>query len=234
MGYTQTKWVAEQLVQQARARGVPASVYRPPFIMGDARTGMVDAENIVVKMLIGSIQGGYWPDVETDVEMVPVDALSRAIVHFVQDPACLGRTFHLTSPQRMRWAGIGRAARSYGYPLEPVSYEEWSRRLAVFGRRPGNALRPLLRFYTKVTSRAGIPVPEVFASTPRPIFDSTATQALLAPAGLVPPPMTAALFATYLAFFVRRGWVHSPAEAVARPAQRGDSRTPFAGCVPHA
>lgn len=238
IGYTQTKWVAEQLVLQARVRGLPASVYRPPFIMGDARSGVVDAENLVVKMLIGSIQGGAWPEVRTDVEMIPVDALSRAIVHFAGDPACHGRTFHLTSPQRMQWADIGQAARTHGYPLEILTYAEWSRCLAEFGRRPGNALRPLLRFYTKVTSRAGVPVPDVFALAPRPVFDSTVTQALLADAGLLPPVMTAALFATYLDYFVRQGWLGSPADITAaresRPARRGDSRPPYAACVPHA
>jgi thioester reductase-like protein len=238
MGYTQTKWVAEQLVLQARVRGVPASVYRSPFIMGDARSGVVDAENLVVKMLIGSIQGGYWPDGRIDVEMIPVDALSRAIVHFARDPVHRGRIFHLTSPQRMQWADIGRAARTHGYALELVPYEEWNRRLAEFGRRQDNALRPLVRFYTKVTSRAGMPVPEIFARVPRPVFDSTVTQAALAEAGLVPPGMTAALFATYLDYFVAQGWLGSPAEVAAaqdsRPAGRNDSRPPYAALTPHA
>lgn len=225
MGYTQTKWVAEQLVLQARVRGVPASVYRSPFIMGDSRTGVVDAENLVVKMLIGSIQGGSWPDGGTHVEMVPVDALSRAIVHFVREPAHHGRTFHLASPQRMRWGDIGRAAESRGYALELVPYDEWVRRLLEFGRQPDNALRPLVRFYTKVTSRAGMPVPEIFARHTPPVFDSTVTQAALAGPGLIPPGMTAALFATYLDYFVQQKWLPAPPEK-----RRGNSRPPYAVC----
>lgn len=38
-GYTQTKWVAEQLVQRARTRGIPAHIYRPGYVTGDADTG---------------------------------------------------------------------------------------------------------------------------------------------------------------------------------------------------
>lgn len=225
MGYTQTKWVAEQLVLQARVRGVPASVYRPPFIMGDSRTGVVDAENLVVKTLVGSIQGGAWFDVPHHVEMIPVDALSRAIVHFARRPEYHGRTFHLTSPQRMRWADIGLAALDHGYPVELFSYDEWQRRLLEFGRHPDNALRPLVRFYTKVTSRAGVPVPDIFARQAPPVFDSTVTQAELAGAGLVPPGMTPALFATYLDYFVSQGWLPAP------PAKRrGNSRPPYAVC----
>ncbi len=226
MGYTQTKWVAEQLVLQSRVRGVPASVYRPPFIMGDSRTGTVDPENLVVKSLLGSIQGGAWFDVRNTVEMVPVDALSRAIVHLARDPAHHGRTFHLTSPQRMCWADIGHAARHYGYALEIVSWDDWLQRLLEFGRQADNALRPLVRFYTKVTSRAGVPVPDIFAREKPPVFESGATQAALAGAGLVPPGMTVALFATYLDYFVRQGWVPAP------PAKRrGNSRPPFVACI---
>ena len=225
MGYTQTKWVAEQLVLQSRVRGVPASGYRPPFIMGDSQTGAVDPENLVVKSLIGSIQGGAWFDVRNTVEMVPVDALSRAIVHLARNPAYHGRTFHLTSPRRMCWADLGHAARTYGYALEIVSWDEWLRRLLEFGRQPDNALRPLVRFYTKVTSRAGVPVPDIFARETPPVFESDVTQAALAEVGLVPPGMTTALFATYIDYFVRQGWLPAPPEK-----RRGNSRPPYAVC----
>jgi thioester reductase-like protein len=238
MGYTQSKWVAEQLMLTARARGVPVSVYRTPFIMGDSRSGLVDEDNLVVKMLLGSIQGGAWPDEPTDVEMVPVDALSRAIAHLAEQPANRGRTFHITSPNPLRWADLGIAAEAYGYPLELVPYGEWKRRLAEFGRRKNNAMRPLLRLFTKVPPRLAAPVPEVFTRPPRPIFDSTVTQAALAPAGLVPPPMDHAMFATYLGFFVRRAWLPTPAEilsATLRPAKRSSgSHPPRAVCEPHA
>lgn len=227
MGYTQTKWVAEHLVLAARARGIPASVYRPPFIMGDSRSGVVDIENLVVKMLIGSLQGGSWPDEQTHVEMVPVDSLSRAIVHLACLPDQLGRTFHLNSPGPMRWTDIGLAARTYGYTLALPSYDEWKRRLSEFGRHKHNVLRPLLRFYTKTPPRLSTPAPEVFTRPPRPIFDSTATQALLEPAGLVPPRMTHGLFAIYLGYFVRQGWLKSPAALA-------DSPPPRASCGTHA
>lgn len=238
MGYTQSKWVAEQLMLAARARGVPVAIYRTPFIMGDSRSGLVDEDNLVVKMLLGSIQGGSWPDEPTDVEMVPVDALSRAIVHLAGQEANRVRTFHITSPHPMRWADIGLAAQAFGYPLELPSYAEWKRRLAEFGRRKNNAMRPLLRFFTKVPPRFAVPTPEVFTRPPRPIFDSTATQAALAPAGLVPPPMDHAMFATYLGFFVRQAWLPTPAEVLAaalRPAKRpGGSRPPHLVCEPRA
>ena len=38
-GYGQTKWVAEQLFFQARLRGVPATIIRPGYIVGDSVKG---------------------------------------------------------------------------------------------------------------------------------------------------------------------------------------------------
>ena len=235
MGYTQTKWVAEQLMFTARERGVPVSIYRPPFIMGDSRTGVVDAENIIVKMLIGSLQGGFWPEDQIDVEMVPVDALSRAIVHLTSaGPGC--KTYHISSPQPMRWGDLGLAARAYGYTVALGPYDQWKRKLAEFGRRKNNALRPLVRFYTKTPPRLSAPAPEVFTRPPRPIFDSTATQAILAPAGLVPPRMTHALFAIYLDYFVRQGWLETPSalKAALPVSGRNGSRPPQAAFGTHA
>lgn len=235
MGYTQTKWVAEQLMLAARERGLPVSIYRPPFIMGDSRTGVVDAENIIVKMLIGSLQGGFWPEDQIDVEMVPVDALSRAIVHLASSgPGC--KTYHISSPHPMRWGDLGLAARTYGYTVALGPYDQWKRKLAEFGRRKNNALRPLVRFYTKTPPRLSAPAPEVFTRPPRPIFDSTATQALLAPAGLVPPRMTHALFAIYLGYFVRQGWLETPSvlKAALPASSRNGSRPPQAAFGTHA
>ena len=38
-GYGQTKWVAEKLIMRARSRGVPATIIRPGYIVGDSTTG---------------------------------------------------------------------------------------------------------------------------------------------------------------------------------------------------
>ena len=44
LGYFQTKWVAERRLQQARARGLPVTVYRPGFIGGQRTTGRTSGE----------------------------------------------------------------------------------------------------------------------------------------------------------------------------------------------
>ncbi|RKO93708.1 male sterility protein-domain-containing protein [Blyttiomyces helicus] len=38
-GYGQTKWVAEKLIMRARQRGVPATIVRPGYIVGESKSG---------------------------------------------------------------------------------------------------------------------------------------------------------------------------------------------------
>ena len=227
MGYTETKWVAEQLMLQARGRGLPTSIYRAPFILGDAR-GVVTRENLVVTMLLGSLQGGAWPTEDVTTPTIQVDALSRALVHLAQQPDPAGQTYHLISPEPATWSTFGHALRECGYPLDLVSYEDWKRRLREFGRNPDNAMRPLVHFFTATPRRHDRPVPDIFLKPPRPKLDTTATEAALRPVGLVPPPFNADLMAIYLRYFVQQGWLHAPPGCPEpRQTDKADSRPPI-------
>ena len=211
IGYTETKWVAEQLFLRARKHGVPSTIYRAPFIMGDTQSGLVARENLVVSVIIGSIQGGAWPEVALPVEMIPVDSLSRAMVHFIRslDPA--DQIYHLSSRKTINWSEGGHAAQAVGYLLEMMpSYHEWKKRLARFGREKDNALRLLLPLFVRTPRRHTSPSPEVFFRAPRPVLDCTETNRLLDSFGLTPPAITLELLTKYLQFFVAQGWLERP------------------------
>lgn len=217
IGYTETKWVAEQLFLRARAQGVPVTIYRAPFIMGDTRTGMVTRENLIVSVILGSIQGGTWPDGSAIVEMIPVDSLSRAMVHFIASPASTNQTYHLSSRKSISWQEGGLAVQAAGYPVEMIpSYDEWKRRLTRFGREKGNALRLLLPLFVRVPRRHATPAPEVFFRPPQPVLKCDETNRLLAAVDLVPPAITYELMATYLRFFIDQGWLALPPARKAR------------------
>lgn len=229
-GYTQSKWVAENLAIAAGNRGLPVTVHRPPFIVGDSRTGVVNLENLIVKMMVGCIQGGFWPDEWWPVDIVPVDYVSRAVVRLLLEPASVGETYHYVPAHGLRVADIGRALRTNGYGIELLPYAEWRHELRRFARSRHNALRPLAPLFLKPSRRLAAPVPDAFMQPPRPIFDGSVTRERLSALGLGPPELNDALFSRYCAYFIRAGWVPRPVEtrrdgepATANPLPRTDA-----------
>ncbi|HMD62268.1 MAG TPA: thioester reductase domain-containing protein [Opitutaceae bacterium] len=206
-GYTQSKWVAECLVAAARDRGLPVCIHRPPFITGHSQSGVVGLDNLIVRMMVGCIQGGFWPDVWSPVDLVPVDYVSRAVATLVGDPMSLGRTFHYGAPGGLRWADIGRALLAAGFGVEMTPYGRWKQELRRFTRVGQNALRPLAPLFLKPNPRLAKPVPDVFIQPPRPFFDSTVTREYLSSLGIDTPVLDQGLFARYCDFFMRKGWV---------------------------
>ncbi|HSB00522.1 MAG TPA: amino acid adenylation domain-containing protein, partial [Anaerolineales bacterium] len=59
-GYAQSKWVAEKLVRQAGACGIPVAIYRPGLVSGHSLTGAWNTDNLISSMtracvLLGSV-----------------------------------------------------------------------------------------------------------------------------------------------------------------------------------
>jgi thioester reductase-like protein len=64
LGYAQSKSVAEELVRQARQRGLPAVIYRPSLITGDSRTGLCNPDDFLARGLGACVRMGCAPDVD--------------------------------------------------------------------------------------------------------------------------------------------------------------------------
>ena len=103
-GYTQSKWVAEKLVAVAQARGLPVTIYRPSLVVGDSQTGVWQGDHIIANMLRSWIELGMAPEIEAQLDLAPVDYVSRAIVHLM---ACGGGEaagiYHVNNPRLSPW-----------------------------------------------------------------------------------------------------------------------------------
>ncbi|MBN3925215.1 amino acid adenylation domain-containing protein [Nostoc sp. NMS4] len=128
-GYSQTKWVAEKLVQAAAERGIPISIYRPSRISGHSQTGVFNSNDFLYKLIIGCVQLGSTPDIDIRENIVPVDYVSKAIVHLSKQEESLGKTFHLVHPQTLHSNILIDHIRSWGYPIEQIYYEQWREKL---------------------------------------------------------------------------------------------------------
>ncbi|PSB30557.1 non-ribosomal peptide synthetase [Chlorogloea sp. CCALA 695] len=144
-GYAQSKWVAEKLIKIAGDRGLPISIYRPGRISGHSQTGAFNPNDLLSRLLVGCLNLGSFPEGEFLEGLAPVDYVSKAIVSLSQQPASLGKAFHLLNPQPFELKMLFKVIRSFGYPLKQISSDSWQAELALIGdRSPEHPLYPLI------------------------------------------------------------------------------------------
>ena len=106
-GYAQTKWVAEHLVRcWPASAGMPVAIYRPGLVSGDSRSGSWNNADMMSTLGRASLLVGAVPALDVQVDLVPVDFVSRAIVHLSQRPDSLGQRFHLNNPRPMPFRAV--------------------------------------------------------------------------------------------------------------------------------
>lgn len=209
IGYAQSKWVAEKIMWEANKRGIPMTVLRPGFIMGDSHTGVNNPEDYVARMIKGCIQLGTYGHLPNQrKEFVPVDFVAKAISEICRNPSNFGKAYHLKPPPEESvdldefFAEINE---TLGYSIEKVSYNEWVRQLnQTTIQTRDNALTPFIPLLSEEKYN-GKAVWELYENMP--IYDSTNTQNALAESGLTCPIMDKKLMRTYFDYMQRIGFL---------------------------
>ncbi|PLB49644.1 NRPS-like enzyme [Aspergillus steynii IBT 23096] len=146
LGYAQSQWTAEAMVQRMRDRGLPTAIYRPGFIIGHSKTGASNPDDFVSRIIAGSIQLGLFPRLDQRLEYVPVDYVVSAMLHIASSNANLGHSYSLVAPDRRESVTVVDTARvlnEAGHPVKLVDYPEWAAQAATHQRLDG-PLAPLL------------------------------------------------------------------------------------------
>jgi thioester reductase-like protein len=202
--YTQTKWVAEKLVEVARDRGIPVSIYRPGRISGDSKTGACNPSDLLYRLIAGCVQLGCAPDDDKLMNVAPVDYVSRAIVHLSSQKELLGKTFHLVNPQSFQMSELLGWICSMGYPIKRVSSEAWQAEIINrAGYSPENALYPLVGLFSEKVSSAEMPKSATLQ------FDCQNALKRLSGTDIICPQADASLFRTYFSYLVDCGLIDS-------------------------
>ena len=203
-GYTQSKWVAEKLVEIARERGLPASVYRPALVTGSGSTGAWNTDDFTCRVIKSWIELGIAPEVEATMNMVPADYVGEAIVHLSLQEDSLGKNFHLANPRPVTPKELAAWIRAFGYPLQKIPYRAW--RTALTGPANGS-FHPLAPLFSLGASKDA---PEMVQAIPE--FDCQNTLDGLSGTAISCPPVDGRTFQDYLAFFVRSGFLPRPGD----------------------
>jgi thioester reductase-like protein len=207
LGYSQTKWVAEKLVKIAGDRGLPITIYRPPLISGDSKTGICNTHDFINLMIKGCLQMGYFPDVDYMLDMSPVDYVSKAVVYLSRQETSIGKAFHLQHPQPASLKSLVEWIRTFGFSLEMIPYEQWQAELINNVTSQENPLYTLRPFLLERWSDEQITIPDLYLQARRPIISCEATLEALKESSIVCPEIDSQLLITYTSYLMQTGFL---------------------------
>jgi thioester reductase-like protein len=98
-GYSQSKWVSEQIVLRAMGNGLPARVFRPALIAPSV-CGCGEYFDIAMRMLTFMLKHGLGTTAQNQVSLSPADLVADNIVAISGLPDTIGETFHVTRDTR--------------------------------------------------------------------------------------------------------------------------------------
>lgn len=217
LGYGQTKWVAERLVEVARARGLRTAIYRPSLVAGDAATGIGNDEDLLSRLLRGCVELGHAPDLDWPLDACPVGFVARALARSLladEPPAVL----HLRNAQPAYWseAVLWMNLRGHAVRLEP--YARWVERVRREAS-PDHALNALRGFLSqRPRDEGGRYLAELYARPHVRALEAARSDAALAALGVRCPRIGAEVLSAYFEHWVGRGLLRAPARSPRAPS----------------
>jgi thioester reductase-like protein len=144
-GYSQSKWVAEQVVFDARRRGLETRVFRPALVSPSV-TGGGNNFDIAVRLVAFMVNHGIGVDALNQVSFVPADITADNIVAISTTAGTANRTYHVTRDDYANMLDItGLITKATGRQFEIFSLPDFVPEL-IRRCRKEDLLFPLLDF----------------------------------------------------------------------------------------
>ena len=198
-GYAQSKWVAEKLISVAGSRGIPVTIYRPGLISASAQTGAANLTDSLSRFVLACMQLGCVPDINAEINMMPVDYVSRAIIALSMRDDVFGRALNLVNWHSSSFQDISDSLLSSDLPMQRISYEEWRARCGQNG-----ALTALLEFYPERLDQNGTASAETAAAMAGPRINFLDALNMLEAEGVRCPQITPQLLRNYISYLQER------------------------------
>jgi thioester reductase-like protein len=149
-GYSQTKWVAEQLALAAQRQGLDVRIYRPSLI-SPTSAGFGSLDDILVRLTAFMIEHGVAVNAHNQVSLLPADLIADHIVALMglpKDPT-VSTVFNMTADDYYNLMDITRVlSERFGYRFtyhDIPSFAEQMNRLSG----PRDPMYPLVDFLTR-------------------------------------------------------------------------------------
>ncbi|PPD36106.1 MAG: non-ribosomal peptide synthetase [Methylomonas sp.] len=208
MGYSQTKLVAEHLLQIARGRGLPVTVYRLGAVTGHSRTGAWNEGDFHCRFLKACLELGMFPSNKAGFMLMPIDFVSSAIVALAHLADSAGSTYHICNPQVTPMDDLIAWMDSYGYPATKVSPSEWLEKFyALATQLPDSSaqtIEGMVAPFVEHTHDSSIP------------YQNSKTTAALTQIGIILPAVDETVFGKSLDYLTRSGFLAAPPSPLLR------------------
>jgi thioester reductase-like protein len=144
-GYSQSKWVAEQVVADARSKGLPVRIFRPALVSPSVAGGGNNFD-IAVRLVAFMVNHGIGVDALNQVSFVPADVAANNIVAISTTPGTENKTFHVVRDDYANMLDItGLITKATGRQFEIFSVADFVPEL-IRRCRKEDLLYPLLDF----------------------------------------------------------------------------------------
>jgi thioester reductase-like protein len=144
-GYSQSKWVAEQVVIDARSKGLATRIFRPALVSPSV-TGGGNNFDIAVRLVAFMVNHGIGVDALNQVSFVPADVTANNIVAISVTPGTLNQTYHVVRDDYANMQDITNLiTRATGRQFEIFSLKDFVPEL-IRRCRQEDLLYPLLDF----------------------------------------------------------------------------------------
>lgn len=144
-GYSQSKWVAERIIWNAKEKGLPVSVYRVGQVIGDTRSGVSNLDDFIFRTMKGALESKSYPSNKGKLSAIAIDDVVIAIVRLSLSSRSIGKAYHLLNPCPIMIDSLIMWARQKGFVLNKTEWEKWVEGLKALGS--GSELYPLLPMF---------------------------------------------------------------------------------------
>ena len=208
LGYARSKCVAEALLRQAAARGLPVTVLRPALIAGDSTTGRTNPNDMIAALIQSCTATGMAMDTDWRLDCVPVDFVAEVMAQVPQGDSNW-QVLHLIHRHPRYWRELILWINLHGYAVALVDRHTWIRHLFDEQLARGTLLYAQRRFFLGSPrggeNRVGDRPYEAYLSHNQARIHAERTGSLLKQLGLWEAPLDADLMHRYFADYRRIG-----------------------------
>jgi thioester reductase-like protein len=205
-GYAQSKWVAEKLVRDYRAMGMPATVFRPGPIYGDSRSGALNTDDFFCRMIRACAGFNAVPDLDVELDGLPVDHVSRIILDIAKTPNAMNGNFNIVNPFPVHLKTVFSWMEEEGYGFDLVPVHQWLETL-----KQGAQMSPELKAFLPLVEERipGLDGKTFFQmqTSGRQRYSCSNLMEILAEKGTGVQPLHSGIFARYIEYMRKKGYI---------------------------